>query len=147
MSWAKLLADNRVTALPPSKAEVDNLRSIVARSLKDETAAGLSADARFMMAYDAARTLSLLVVRASGYRPRSVGAHYNTFLALEATDPAFAKPSAYFDGCRLKRNSCEYDPGAISDTDADSLLKQFASLRSMRRHGSMPTIRSWPESR
>jgi hypothetical protein len=32
MSWAKLLADNRVTALPPSKAELDNLRSIVARS-------------------------------------------------------------------------------------------------------------------
>ncbi len=58
MSWAKLLADNRVTALPPSKAELDNLRSIVARSLKDVTASGLSADYRFVMAYDAARTLS-----------------------------------------------------------------------------------------
>jgi hypothetical protein len=131
MSWAKLLADNRVTALAPNKAELDNLRSIVARSLKDATAAGLSADARFMMAYDAARTLSLLVVRASGYRPRAVGAHYNTFLALEVADPAFAKLSAYFDGCRIKRNSCEYDlAGAISDTDADGLLKavqQFAT--------------------
>jgi hypothetical protein len=40
MSWAKLLADNRVTALPPSKAELDNLRSIVARSLKDVEADG-----------------------------------------------------------------------------------------------------------
>jgi hypothetical protein len=48
MSWATLLADNRVTALPPSKAELDNLRSIVARSLKDVTAAGLSADAHFV---------------------------------------------------------------------------------------------------
>jgi hypothetical protein len=28
MSWAKLLADNRLTALPSSKAELDNLRSI-----------------------------------------------------------------------------------------------------------------------
>jgi hypothetical protein len=130
MSWTKLLADKRVTALAPNKAELDDLRSIVARSLKDATAAGLSADARFMMAYDAARTLSQLIVRASGYRPRAVGAHYNTFLALEAADPAFAKLSAYFDGCRIKRNSCEYDlAGAISDTDADGLLKtvqQFA---------------------
>jgi hypothetical protein len=109
MSWAKLLADNRVTALPSSKAELDNLRSIVARSLKDVAAPGLSADARFVMAYDAAGTLSLLIVRAAGYRPRSVGAHYNTFLALEAADPAFAALSAYFDGCRMKRNSCEYD--------------------------------------
>jgi hypothetical protein len=41
MTWAKLLADNRVTALPPNKAELDNLRSIVARSLKDVIAVGL----------------------------------------------------------------------------------------------------------
>jgi len=124
MSWAKLLAANRVTALPSSKAELDNLRSIVARSLKDVESAGLSADARFIMASDAARTLSLLVVRATGYRPRAVGAHYNTFLALETADPAFATLSAYFDGCRVKRNSCEYDfAGGVSDTDADGLLK------------------------
>jgi hypothetical protein len=130
MSWATLLADNRVTALPPSKAELDNLRSIVARSLKDVTAAGLSADARFVMAYDAARTLSLLVVRAAGYRPRAAGGHYNTFLALEAADSVFAKLSAYFEGCRMKRNQCEYDfAGGVTDTDADALLKsvnQFA---------------------
>jgi hypothetical protein len=68
MSWAKLLADKRVTRVRPSKAELDNLRSIVTRSLKDVTAAGLSADARFIMAYDAARTLSLIIVRAAGYR-------------------------------------------------------------------------------
>lgn len=130
MSWAKLLAANRVTVLPPSKAELDNLRSIVVRSLKDAESTGLSADAHFTMAYDAARTLSLLIVRATGHRPRTVGAHYNTFLALEAADPAFAKLSAYFDGCRMKRNNCEYDfAGGVTDTEADELFKtarQFA---------------------
>src|SRR5277367_89308 len=130
MSWAKLLANNRVTAVPPSKAELDNLRSIVSRSLKDVTAAGLSADARFIMAYDAARTLSLIIVRAEGYRPRSVGGHYNTFLALEAADPAFATLSSYFNNCRMLRNQSEYDfAGGVSDGDADQLLKaveQFA---------------------
>jgi hypothetical protein len=109
---------------------LDNLRSIVARSLRDVATAGLSADARFMMAYDAARTLSLIVVRAVGYRPRSVGGHYNTFLALDAADPAFAALSAYFDGCRMKRNDCEYGfAGGVSETDAEGLLKavqQFA---------------------
>src|ERR1700676_4363660 len=124
MSWKKLLADKRVTLIRPSKAELNNLRSIVTRSMKDVTAPGLSADARFIMAYDAARTLSLIVVRAAGYRPRSVGAHYNTFLALEAADPAFAALSAYFDGCRMKRNDCEYDfAGGVTDTEADGLLK------------------------
>ena len=53
------------------------------------------------------------------------------FLALEAADPAFANLSAYFEGCRVKRNSCEYDfAGGMSDTDADGLLatvQQFAA--------------------
>src|SRR5436853_570914 len=101
MSWKRLLANKNVVREPPSKTELDNLRSIVARSMKDVAAPGLSADARFVMAYDAARTLSLMVVRAAGYRPRTVGGHYNTFLGLEAADTAFAKLSAYFDGCRL----------------------------------------------
>jgi hypothetical protein len=123
MSWEKLLG-RCVTPEPPSKAELDNLRSIVTRSLQDAVAAGLSADARFVMAYDAARTLSLILVRSEGYRPKSVGSHYNTFLALQEADPVFATLSTYLDGCRMKRNGCEYDfAGGVSDTDADGLLK------------------------
>jgi hypothetical protein len=130
MTWTKLLANKTITAISPTKGELDNLRSIVTRSLSDVAAAGLSADSRFIMAYDAARTLSLMIVRAAGYRPRSVGGHYNTFVALEAADPAFTALSAYFDGCRIKRNASEYDfAGGVSDTDADGLLatvQQFA---------------------
>src|ERR1700716_3493421 len=69
MSWAKLLASNRVIQQPSAKAELDSLRSIVARCFSDVTAKGLSTDARFIMAYDAARTLSVMIVRAAGYRP------------------------------------------------------------------------------
>jgi len=125
MNWTNLLANNRVAAEPPSKAELDDLRSIVTRSLKDAVATGLSDDGRFVQAYDAARTLSLIVVRASGYRPKSKGGyHANTFLALEAADAAFAARSVYFDGCRTKRNVSEYDfAGGVTETDADSLLE------------------------
>ncbi|MBI3840326.1 MAG: hypothetical protein HY288_20585 [Planctomycetia bacterium] len=131
MSWAKLRNEKRLIKEPSSKTELDNLRSIVTRSLKDVAAPGLSADTRFILAYDAARSLSLIVVRAEGFRPRSAGGqHYNTFLALEAADPNFATLSAYFDGCRMKRNKCEYDSaGGVSETDADGLLtaaQQFA---------------------
>lgn len=119
------MADKRVVKEAPSKKELDNLRSIVTRSLNDVAAKGLSEDARFVQAYDAARTLSLILVRASGYRPKSTGGqHYNTFLALEAVDPSFAALSAYFDGCRTKRNVSEYDfAGGVTHTDADGLLK------------------------
>lgn len=129
MSWAKLLG-RYVTAEPTSNAELDNLRSIVTRSLQDAVAAGLSADARFVMAYDAARTLSLILVRSEGYRPKSVGGHYNTFLALQAADATFATLSTYFDSCRMKRNDCEYDfAGGVSDTDADELLKAVQQFK------------------
>jgi hypothetical protein len=58
--------------------------------------------------------------RAAGYRPRSVGAHYHTFAALETADPAFAPMSVYFDSCRAKRNVSEYEiSGGITDTEAD----------------------------
>ena len=60
MSWKHLLGRN-VTAEPPAKQELDDLRSIVIRSLQDAVTTGLSADARFVMAYDAARTWSLIL--------------------------------------------------------------------------------------
>lgn len=80
-----------------TKSELDGLRVIVARCLRDVAAPGLSADTRFTLAYDAGRTLAVMIVRASGYRPRKFGGHYNTFLALETADPVFAKLAAYLD--------------------------------------------------
>ena len=65
MSWQKLLANNVVTKLAPTKVEMDNLRRVVTRSLNDVNAKGLSDDARSIMAYDAARTLSAMIVRAA----------------------------------------------------------------------------------
>ena len=131
MTWAELLNRKVVTADPTSKSELDNLRSIVSRSLANVSVAGLSADIRFILAYDAARTLSLMIVRAEGYRPRSVGGHYNTFIALDAAAPAFSTLSSYFNNCRMLRNQSEYDfAGGVSDGDADQLLKavqQFAA--------------------
>ena len=94
MSWEELLADRAVTPLAATKQELDNLCSIVTRSVSDITASGLSADARFVIAYDAAQILAPIVARAAGYLPRSAGAHFHTFAALEAADTAFVAISA-----------------------------------------------------
>ena len=74
--------------------------------------------------------------------PRAVGGHYNTFLALEAADPAFGCLSSYFNSCRMVRNQSEYDfAGGIADSDADQLLNQSSSLPRMRKLGSPHGIR------
>ena len=132
MTWTRLISENRVTLEPTAKQEIDNLRSIVARCFSDMDIPGLSVEQRFISAYDAARTLSLIIVRASGYRPKKLGGHYNTFLGLAAADPAFSTLAAYFDLCRLKRNDSEYDSaGGISLLDADDIVKQTTQFKIM----------------
>ena len=125
MSWTTLLSENRVEVLPSSKSELDGLRSIVSRCLSDINAVGLSDEQRFIIAYDAARTLSLMIVRAAGYRPRKFGGHFTTFAGLEAADKAAFKFNAdYFQICRMKRNDSEYDfAGGVSTSEADELVK------------------------
>jgi hypothetical protein len=124
MSWRKLLEGGNVAAEPTSKPELDNLRSIVKRCQADAQVTALSDDARFVHAYDAVRSLSVMLVRAAGYRPKKFGGHHNTFLALGEVDPAFATYSAYFDSCRMKRNTSEYDySGSVSASDAKALFE------------------------
>ena len=119
-----MLAENRVAAEPTSPAEIKDLRAVVHRNLADAQIRKLSNDGRFGHAYDAARILANIMVRASGYRVKSEGGgHYNTFLALKAADPAFARKAVYFDACRRKRNNFLYEQANIvSNTEAEELL-------------------------
>ena len=130
MSWSKLLADKRVALEPTSKQELDELREMVAINLRDAQVTGLSAQGRYEFAYNAARLLATVVIRASGYRVTARnGHHYYTFQGLEAADSSFARDAANFDAARSKRNDFSYDaPVAVSETDANDLaesVKQF----------------------
>ena len=131
MTLAKLLADKRVAGEPTSKQELDELREVVATNLRDAQVPGLSPQGRYEFAYNAARLLATLVVRASGHRVIAKnGHHYYTFQALEAADPAaFKNAAAYFDAARSKRNDFSYEgPVGLTDTEADGLItdvKQF----------------------
>lgn len=124
MTWKQLLAENRVAAEPTSPTEIKDLRAVVHRNLADAQIRKLSDDGRFGHAYDAARIPANIIVRATGHRVKSDGGgHYNTFLALKAVDPAFAKKAVYFDACRRKRNSFLYEQAnVVTHTEAEELL-------------------------
>jgi hypothetical protein len=96
----------------------------VHRNLSDAQIKRLSDDGRFGHAYDAARILANIIVRAAGYRVKGDGGgHYNTFAALKTADPAFAKKALYFDACRRKRNTFLYEQAdVVSHTEAEELL-------------------------
>jgi hypothetical protein len=74
MTWTLLLAEKKVAQEPTGKAELDDLRSIVERSLSDVKAPGLSADAPGAMpAALGGHGIAAMPAQSSGHatRPRS----------------------------------------------------------------------------
>ncbi len=70
MTWQQLLSEGRVEAASASRAELDDLRAIVARCLKD-SALPLDPDNKFAITYNAARTLALMAAAAADIKIRS----------------------------------------------------------------------------
>ena len=125
MTFEELLRQRRVAAEPPGPDEIAQLRALARRCLADAAIEMMSPEGRFQQAYGAARALATIVVRASGYRARQPGAHYNTFLALEAAERGtFSTHAAYFDICRTVRNELSYDnPEGVSETELKEILR------------------------
>src|SRR6266702_8476913 len=134
MTWKRLLEERRVAREPARKEELAKLRAVAERNLADAGIEALSTDGKFGHAYEAARALSTMVVRASGYRVKSArGAHYGTFVALETADPKrFARHAAYFNTCREKRNDLSYElAGVVTDSEAEELLREVPAFQAL----------------
>ena len=126
MDWRQLLAEKRVEAQPADKQELDDLRAVIERDLRDASLPAISTDGRFGLAYDASRLLSVMVVRCLGYRLRPHGGgHRNTFLALRAARvPGVSSRAAYLERCRKKRNDASYvRVSEVSTLESDELLE------------------------
>ncbi len=130
-TWTKLLAEKRVAIEATSKQELDEIREMIHVNENDARVVGLSAQGRFEFAYNAARQIATLAIRASGYRVISKsGHHYYTFQALTAVDVQFDATATYLDQCRSKRNDFSYDsPITVTDTEADDLINTAKQLR------------------
>ena len=109
---------------PTSRKEIDNLRAIVDRDLRDATGS-VSADWQFGIAYNAALKLCTILLRAEGFRPAHGLQHYRTIMAMPLILGDERKEDAnYLDSCRKKRNVVEYDyVGGASEDDAKELYK------------------------
>ncbi|MFQ5353016.1 MAG: SAV_6107 family HEPN domain-containing protein [Candidatus Binatia bacterium] len=125
MTWGELEQQRRVVKEPAGKSDIDELRAMAVRNLQDASLEGLSPDGRFSLAYNAARCLATIAVRASGYRLKQTGgAHYNTFLALPvAMGTRFDTVAIYFDSCRQSRNDLSYGAASVvSESDSKELV-------------------------
>ncbi|MBI1901941.1 MAG: hypothetical protein HYS13_12625 [Planctomycetia bacterium] len=109
-----------------SRQELDDLREVVARDLKDAEIPVLSSDRRFATAYNAALQLAKMAIACAGYRVTAKQHHEVTLRVVKFALGRTADPySAYFESCRRKRNKLDYDAaGVISETESEELVEK-----------------------
>ncbi|MFN8176890.1 MAG: hypothetical protein U0167_03135 [bacterium] len=134
MSWSELLAKRRLHHHKTSRAELDALRALVGRDLRDAELAGLSHDRQFAIAYNAVFLLGKMVVACAGYRALAGAHHQTTFEGvLLAMGRGEADRVKYFFtniGGQARNNIAALDAGtglATSwDPNADSIVDALA---------------------
>jgi hypothetical protein len=120
-----------VRAHTTSKQELDALRSVIERDLRDAALCGLSEDRRLATAYNAALLLAKMAAACAGYPVSGVGTHQTSFQASELTiGSTVSNLAAYFETCRCKRNTLDYAMAyIISDSEVNEILEKTAEFR------------------
>jgi hypothetical protein len=124
--YARLQREGRIRPHRTNAAEIASLFAVVERDLTDATIEALSADRRFVTAYNAALQATTAMVYAEGYRTAGTAHHRTTFEFLKTISASeFEDWANYFDDCRRKRNRADYvGVGYISDTEAKYLVAE-----------------------
>jgi hypothetical protein len=114
----------------PSREEIAGLFAVADRDLAACQTAGLVADWRFNIAYNAALQLATAALAASGYHAERSNHHFRVIQSLEFIIAADAKTIRKFDLLRRKRNITGYElADAVSEIEAEQVRALAASLR------------------
>lgn len=129
----RCLKEDRLKSHSTSSEEISQLFKIIGRDLTDANIQGLSADRRFITAYNAILQLSTVVLRAYGLRtnPNKAGHHRISIDALpEILGPEIQDLTSYFNSCRIKRHNSDYtNSGEISEKEAIEIIKEAEKLK------------------
>lgn len=129
----KWLKEDRLKKHSTSNQEISKLFKIVDRDLIDASIQELSADRRFITAYNAVLQLTTIVLRAHGLRtnPNKAGHHRISIDALpEILGPELQDLTDYFHACRIKRHNCDYtSSGEISEKEAIEIVSEAKNFK------------------
>lgn len=109
----------KLKAEPPDQVEFDGLLKSAKRKLPDAENETLSADSRFILAYDAAHSLALAALRWHGFRS---DLRYLVFQVLGHTVSFPTDKWRFLDACHQKRNAALYDGECFED---EQLIKEL----------------------
>lgn len=133
MTWQDWLMQGNVERRAPDANELQDLLKAARRQIEDANVPGLSAEARFQLAYTGVLALATAVIRAAGYRLRSgEGHHRRSFEAASlAIGPEARNFTDFFELCRRKRNVISYEGSEASEAEATDLLENAASFETL----------------
>jgi len=113
-----------------SREEIRDLLDVVERDLADSLTAGLSADWRLNIAYNAALQAATAALAAAGYRASRDGHHFRVIQSLAYTVGARPEVVTRFDQFRKKRNVGGYEQaGLVSNQEASEMHDLALELR------------------
>jgi hypothetical protein len=145
------LKNGWLVAHKPTKREIQDLLGVADRDLHDCQAAGLSADWRLNIAYNAALQLATASLAAAGFRAARESHHFRVIQALEHTIGAEQKLLDRYDlGSRSEGNDRIGETVALDGRSLDSDQSPQASMTIHRhvsgcsncRTGRQPTTQS-----
>lgn len=132
MSLQEWLRNGWVTEHRTSAQEITDLLLVADRDLADCRVAGLSADWRLNIAYNAALQVATAALAASGYRAVREQHHYRVIQSLALTIGIDAALVDQLDQFRKKRNIGGYErAGLVSDQEAQEMIALAVRLRYM----------------
>ena len=124
------LRNNWLVEHETSPEEIASLLALVERDLANAAIAGLSADWKLNIAYNAALQAATAALAASGYRAAREQHHYRTIQSLAHTLGWNATRVNQIDRFRKKRNIGGYETaGLVSDREAMEMLQLATGLR------------------
>ena len=120
-----------ISAQPTSRDEISGLLAIVSRGIADARVEAISADLRFIAAFNSAMTAATVALRASGYRTKTQGGHH--LKAIETLEFTIAADTKLINKLRVlskKRNATSYDAaGNVSVQELELVVKVAEQLQ------------------
>ena len=132
MSLRNWLTNGWLVEQETSRRQIQDLLAIAERDMSDCQTAGLSADWKLNIAYNAAMQLATAALAAEGYRASREAHHYRVVQSLEFTAKAERTRVNELDGFRKKRNLTEYDrAGTVSEREAAEMAELAGKIQAM----------------
>jgi len=131
MTLQDWLRNRWLVAHTSSPQEIRELLDVSRREMADAQVKGLSVDARFGHAYNAALQSALAALAAAGYRvARGESHHHRGIHSLAYTVGCDAGLVDKLDKFRRKRNISDYErAGSVSEQEADEMVRLAKDLR------------------